>query len=219
MEKLKAKLNKLLTLVVIISAVVCISVCVQVIQGKDASLFGFRFYHILTGSMEPTIRTGSNVLVKSVDTETLKVGDIITFISRDTAIYGSANTHRIYAIETDANGQKVFVTKGDANANTDSIYVYPADVKGKVIFYMHSSGFSTFLAFLRTPYGFVTVIVFPVLFLSWTLMKDFKKQVDEIARENAEAELRLEQENKPKEAEAEDKKEPEKSEAEEKTQQ
>lgn len=188
MNKIEKKLNAILTVVMVFCMLLCAVVCIQVIQGKEASVFGFRIYHIMTGSMEPTIPTGSKILVRSVDPYTLEVGDVITFESRDEAIYGYANTHRIIEIEEDENGELCFVTRGDANSSADRMRVYPADIKGKVVFGMNGS-FNMFLSFLQTKLGFVTVIVLPLMLVIWLLMRDFRKEVNAFAARNAEASL------------------------------
>lgn len=183
MEEVKKQLNKLLTGFVILMAVLCLALTVKIITGHDASIFGYKMYHILTGSMEPTIKTGSNILVKSVDPDTLQVNDIISFVSRDDAIYGSVNTHRIISIETDENGEKVFITKGDANNAADSIRVRKEDIKGKVVLHLNLTGLGMFYDFLHTGYGFMTVIALPLLVLSWQFLRSFKSQVDELSEE------------------------------------
>lgn len=43
------------------------------------SLFGYSSVVILSSSMEPSFKPGDNVLAKAVDTDTLKVGDVIAF--------------------------------------------------------------------------------------------------------------------------------------------
>ena len=191
-DRVEKKLNGVLTVVLVLCAALCLGICIKTIKGEQASIFGYRFYHILTGSMEPTIPTGSNVLVKEVDPYALKKGDIITFISKDAAIYGSANTHRIISVEKDDSGSTYYVTRGDANKLADSVPVYPEDVQGKVVFHMNSRFFSNFWGFLHTGPGFVTTICCPVLFVCWCLMREFKKQVDEMVRQNAALELEKE---------------------------
>jgi len=195
-DAIEKKLNILLTIVIIICAIVCFSLCIQRIQGKDASIFGFRIYHILTGSMEPTIQTGTNVVVKEIDPEKLKVGDIITFISRDNNIYGYANTHRIIDIGYDESGNKYFVTKGDANSMADGVVVYGQDVRGKVIFHIKTSGFTTFYKFLCTPYGFVFAVVFPLGLVCALITKDFKNEIEQMRIENIRKEMEEEERKK-----------------------
>ena len=184
MEKLEKHLNRLVTILLVISILICGSLVISRIKGEDANLFGFRIYHILTGSMEPTIRTGSNVLVRSVDPDTLEVGDIITFISRNKQIYGHPNTHRIISIERAEDGSKYFITQGDANPSADGQYVYPDEIKGKVIKTKHSQGFANFYSFMQTPYGFFSVIVLPLMFIISCALTRFKNEVDAIIEEN-----------------------------------
>jgi len=192
MTSVQKKLNRLLTVIMVLSMLVCLSVCAQVVQGKEASIFGFRIYRILTGSMEPTIPTGTNVVVHKVDPLTLEEGDIITFISRDPAIFGAANTHRIVSVETDEEGKVCFRTKGDANREEDSLRTYPEDVQGKVVFHLNS-GFASFLGYLHTKLGFVTVILLPIIAATGLFMKDFKRQVKEYVQENAAQSLAAEE--------------------------
>ena len=188
MEALEKNLSRVLTVIIVLLTIVCLVLAAKIIQGKDASLFGFRIYHILTGSMEPTIATGSDVLVREVDPYTLQPGDIITFTSRDAAIYGSANTHRIISVEHGTQGETFFVTQGDANSIADQLYVYPQDVKGKVVFYMKSAGFAMFLSFLHTPMGLISVIVIPMMFILFLFMRNFREQVNQMIEENAKLE-------------------------------
>ncbi len=184
MQKVEKLLNRLTTVLVIVCVLICLVLCTRIIQGQDASLMGFRIYHILTGSMEPTIPTGSNILVKETDPDKLQVGDIITF--RSEQLSGAANTHRITHITTDEAGRKCFITKGDANNVEDSAFVYPEDIKGKVVFHLNIAGFSMFFSFVQTKMGFVTVIIMPLMVLSWWFMRDFRKQVKEMAQQHEE---------------------------------
>ena len=102
--------------------VVLLAVITVVIVGLLAITVGPRFlpYEALvvrSGSMSPTIPTGSVVFYRKLAADKVKVGDIIVF-SRP----GEPNvkvTHRVYKIGTDATG-RYFVTKGDANAVPDN---------------------------------------------------------------------------------------------------
>ncbi len=104
------------------------------IQGKMPSFFGYRFLHVVSGSMEPEIKNGSYIIIKETETDELKEGDIITFISADPVIYGKYNTHRIYDICKDTyTGETIFITKGDAYDSPDSYPVTTEAVVGKVV--------------------------------------------------------------------------------------
>lgn len=84
----------------------------------------FKFLTVLSGSMEPVIKTGSIVLVKPISD--YNTNDIITFESR-----GENVTHRIYEEKTMDN-TKSYITKGDANNASDMREVKKENIIGKV---------------------------------------------------------------------------------------
>ena len=85
------------------------------------NLFGYRPLVVLTGSMEPTIKTGSILYYKNVPESELKVGDAITFVLNKNYV-----SHRIVSIE---NG--LYETKGDANDVADPVKIGYNDIKGR----------------------------------------------------------------------------------------
>lgn len=85
------------------------------------NLFEYRPLVVLTGSMEPTIKTGSVLYYKDVPEEELKVGDAITF-----SVNNQVVSHRIVSIE---NG--LYETKGDANASPDAMKISYNNILGK----------------------------------------------------------------------------------------
>ncbi|MCJ7560827.1 signal peptidase I, partial [Candidatus Bathyarchaeota archaeon] len=110
---------------IIILILIAISAIVFLVFYRPVSLWGdTRYEPVYTGSMEPAIPVGGIVVIKPVDSETLKTGDIICFqLSEDTSV-----THRIVNI-TDGG----LVTKGDANDGPDQWTVKKENVIGKVI--------------------------------------------------------------------------------------
>jgi len=110
-------------------------VCILELARKDVpSFFGYRILNVISSSMEPEIETGSYIIIKETDSESLMIGDIITFVSKEPAIYGMYNTHRIYDICKDTyTGEKLFITKGDAHQDTDTYPVYGNEIVGKVV--------------------------------------------------------------------------------------
>lgn len=92
---------------------------------------------VLTGSMSPSIPTGSLVMVSPVDPLDVVVGDVITFEVRPGS--GAYVTHRV--VEVLAPGQgggseegsgPAFRTKGDANAAPDALPAPAAALRGRV---------------------------------------------------------------------------------------
>ena len=90
-------------------------------------LAGYEGYVVVSGSMEPTIPTGSIIYSKQIDPALLETGDIIVFI--DEARGTTPITHRVV---TNDNSTKTITTKGDANAREDISPVAYDNVIGKV---------------------------------------------------------------------------------------
>lgn len=112
---------------------------------------------VKSGSMEPSIMTGSVVVIKP--TETYGVGDVITF-GKDTK-REIPTTHRIVEVITNANGTLSYRTKGDANEEADQSITSAKEVIGKVLVSVPNVGFV--LDFARTRNGFLAMIVVPAL--------------------------------------------------------
>jgi signal peptidase I len=97
---------------------------------------GWEFDIVLSGSMEPTIKVGSLVVIKPVDIGKLQIGDVISFRA-----FG-VNTpicHRIIEIHY-LRGSKYFETKGDANEEADQYLTVASDVNGRTLFTIPYAG-------------------------------------------------------------------------------
>jgi signal peptidase len=79
-------------------------------------IFPYQALVVRSGSMAPTIPTGSVVFYHKLSADKVKVGQIIVFNRPGQA--GERVTHRVYKIETGPTG-KYFITKGDANGAAD----------------------------------------------------------------------------------------------------
>lgn len=115
---------------------------------------GPKVFIVQSGSMEPAIKTGSVVVVKS--SGEYKIGDVITFgpYSKTKA----PTTHRVHDIKV-VDGQPVYITKGDANNAPDQRDVRPADVVGRVLLDVPYIGYA--VAAAKTPIGFALIIIVP----------------------------------------------------------
>ncbi len=132
----------------------------------------FKILTVLSGSMEPTIKTGSIVFVKPE--KDYKINDVITFgpnTKTQTPV-----THRIYDIKIVA-GEPVYITKGDANESADTREISKKDVVGKVLFSIPYFGYLIFFA--RKPLGFVLLITVPAIII---LIDEIRKIIKEVLK-------------------------------------
>lgn len=109
---------------------------------------------VKSGSMEPTILTGSLVVVKPQGS--YAKNDIVTF--GEDSKNEIPTTHRIIDILGDFTSLS-YVTKGDANEEQDPAPVYDRDIIGKVVFSLPYAGY--ILDFARQPIGFTLMIGIP----------------------------------------------------------
>ncbi len=140
----------------------------------------FKVLTVLSGSMEPAVKTGSVVVVKPA--AAYRAGDIITFgeISRTK----TPTTHRIYEIRSE-NGVNIFTTKGDANNAPDARDIRQNEIAGKVMFSVPYLGYAISAA--KKPIGFILIIVIPALLLIFDEFKKIWGEVKKIRAKKAEA--------------------------------
>ncbi len=107
--------------------------------GRPTFFLGYRPVYVLTGSMEPVMKTHCVALTKQVtDLSDIAVGDIVTYHRSD----GEGNlqrndfgrtvliTHRVVDIAPDGT----ITTKGDANLVNDGLPLSISDVEAKVVY-------------------------------------------------------------------------------------
>ena len=137
-------------------------VSVSTFDRADRSLFGLKAFIVLSDSMSKTdFDAGDLVLVKEVEPQTLKEGDIIAYTSQNTENYGATVTHKIRELTTDANGQPGFITYGTTTDTDDETIVTYAYVLGK--YQTHIPKVGTFFHFLKTTQGYIICILIPFL--------------------------------------------------------
>lgn len=116
-------------------------------------------YVIISPSMVPTIKVQDAVVIKRVEPENIKVGDIITFTSTDDRYSGITITHRVVGVEKTTTGKYMFRTKGDNNNTEDPTLVAENYINGKVILKIPKIGYIQY--FLSQAYGWIIAIVIP----------------------------------------------------------
>jgi signal peptidase I len=144
----------------------------------------FQIFRVMSGSMEPNIKTGSIVLVKQINPKELNIGDIITFSTKNITI---PITHRIVQIAQNENNTKI-TTMGDANKIYDVDQVTPTDIKGKVIYSLPYLGYLS--VWTKTPLGFIFLIIVPAILIIINEIFNIRRTVrDEIKKRLSEAKL------------------------------
>jgi len=149
-----------------IGTAVLLAIVTLVVLGLAAISLGpkvlpYQALVVRSGSMAPTIPTGSVVFYTKRAAAKVKVGDVIVF-----AKPGQPNekvTHRVYQIGSAPTG-RYFVTKGDANGAPDDWRV-PATGTGWVeSFHVPYVGY--LLADLQSPLGKVLLLLIPAILLA-----------------------------------------------------
>ena len=122
--------------------------------------FGGRPYTVLSGSMEPAISPGDVVISMRIDPSEARPGDVVTF--RDPKDPDRLVTHRVRSTRPD--GRRVrFVTKGDANNNTEEWRVAAGGHVSRVAYRVPAVGRLALTAQSRG--GLIALIVVPLLLL------------------------------------------------------
>lgn len=148
--------------------------------GGNANILGYKPYIVLSDSMRDTFQVGDISVSKAVDPATLEPGDIVTFTSIDPDHYGEVVTHKIREITT-YEGQPAFVTYGTTTGEDDA-YPAPFDqVVGEYVFRVPKLGY--FFQFLKTPAGYVTVILLPFLVLIGLQIVRFVRLIGQYRKE------------------------------------
>ena len=111
------------TVIVAIGMILAIAACVylfvQYAEGKSPSLLGYKFYYILTDSMEPELRVNDVIISKTINSAQeakmkVKEGDVVTYIAAEGAQKGMTITHKVIKEPhiDQRTGKEVILTKG-----------------------------------------------------------------------------------------------------------
>ena len=189
----KAKTNKMPTWLdvtlrviewtLIIFIVVCMLVLLsQKMTGNTPELFGYSTYTVVTDSMAGTYDVGDVVLCKRTKSPIdynekigFKEGDVIAFIApvgfdEKGLLQGQTVTHRIIKAPyyNEENDTWYVETKGDAAYTEDRVPIPIENIQG--IISGSSKGLTALIKFITKWYGFVTVVVTPLLLiLAWQI--------------------------------------------------
>ena len=165
-EVIKKIINVLTTIIILIGSIFLILYICGIIP-----------YVVLSGSMEPSIETGSICFInKNAKYESVKEKDVIAFKMND----GTLVTHR--AVKIDENG---IVTKGDNNKDEDSNLVTNKNYVGKNLFWIPKVGYVV-KTFQTTTGKIISITLIVVLLITGFLFGDDKKKEKKEKKEKGE---------------------------------
>ena len=143
------------------------------ISSKTAIFGGLRSFVVVSGSMQPAIKVGSIVFTQPGGN--YQTGDVIAFDNKAQQIV----THRIVKTVNSKDGLS-YSLKGDANQSADGDLVSQKDIIGKVVWTVPYLGM--IVKYLRTPRGFIGMIIVPSLFfIIWEIInikREMEKEIE-----------------------------------------
>lgn len=133
----------MVTLALLAVAVLTMATAVLYVAG----VIPYRVFIVHTGSMEPTIPSGSAVIVR---TGQYHVGQPVTF-----NLYRTTVTHRLVNVDQYGN----ITTKGDANSTNDPQHPPKINIVGGVVAAPRHAGWWLYYVG-RTPTGALSILLF-----------------------------------------------------------
>jgi len=165
---MKKKINYWKILTYFVYAIVIVFAFLAI--SAKLSIGGVKLLVVKSGSMEPTIKTGSLVIDKSKDN--YQIGDVVTYKGRENS--QETTTHRIVDLEYQGN-IILYTTQGDANGSPDSEKVTQDRIMGKVMIAVPYFGYV--VAFTRTLPGLIILIVIPATIIIYDEVNNIKKEI------------------------------------------
>lgn len=172
-QRFSSAVSVLLICVSMILAVFSLTVALR--KDSVTFIFGWASVQLLSGSMEPTYSVGDFLIIKKVNADEVKKGDVICFISPDPDIYGLNNTHRVVDVTRDDSDRIFFTTKGDANPENDAYTVSEDRVIGIVV--SDNTVLSKILFVIKSRWGFFTLVIIPLFIVLTVSIQKFAKAV------------------------------------------
>ncbi len=158
-------------------------------KDKIPSVFGYKPFIVLSGSMETKIHKGDLIITKIVDPKTLKENDIIAFRDAENTV----TTHRIIDI-VDNEGTTYFITKGDNNNTQDQNLVEYSDIEG--IYVTRIPGIGSMMNSLSEPTTVIIVLLGVTLIFIIAFSISNRKQRLEMQKEYLEYKKMKEEQTK-----------------------
>jgi len=171
-------LKRILSLLKICGLILLLSIVGLAILPHTPFAKSYQSLVVLSGSMEPAIKTGALIFTAATDMNSLQTGDIITFQQDEDG--NMPVTHRIEEIKEDGN----FITKGDANNTVDNTVVLPTEIQGKMLVSIPWLGYV--INFSKSLYGIILLVIIPAFLIIIDESKTIKNELEKEFRKKYE---------------------------------
>ena len=159
MKIIKNIFNVLITTFVILFVIV---VCLQRFSNNRISIFSYRMFTVVSGSMEPKYKIGDVLVAKEIAPSKIKVGDAISYLGKVGTFKDKVVTHQVIEIEKSDDGKYIYHTKGLSNIIEDPI-VYEDQLYGKVIY--KAVLLSFIYSIISKPLGMFILVLVPIMYI------------------------------------------------------
>ena len=166
----RAFLIAVLCFMVIFGGIILLYIGDLVVNSKNGNINNplFSTYVIVSPSMVPTIKINDAIIIKRVDNDGYKVGDIITFKSNDINYKDLMVTHRIVNKENISYKNSKYTTKGDNNISVDPNSVQTNAIHGRVLLKIPKVGYIK--DFFSNPINYFICLLIPtIIFILYDL--------------------------------------------------
>ncbi len=153
MNAVKKIVETIIMLLLVLTLFINVSnyIQVKILHKNIATINGYAFLEVASGSMEPVLNVGDLVVINTKDKE-INENDVITYSSSD----GSFVTHRVME-----NLDSGLITKGDANNAKDKDIVKSENVIGKYIFKVPH--FGILVSSLQNPLTLILILIIGII--------------------------------------------------------
>lgn len=105
-------------------------------------MLGAHTYTVLTGSMQPGMPPGTLIAVRPTSMDDVRIGDVVTFQMRSGE--PAVATHRVVGTTSSTGGERLLLTRGDAN-DVDDPPVQDEQLRGVVVLAIPNLGYPAML--------------------------------------------------------------------------
>lgn len=175
--------------IVLIAAFVFTFIYIGIVRITNSTpdFFGYSIIRVTHDSMEPEIKVGDVIIIKSVEPSTLEFGDVITYRGEKGNYKDSLVTSQISKEPYEKDGVYYFTTRGIKAGVVDEPEIDDSQIRGEVRYLIPYVG--TIYDFFTEWYGILAFVVLLVLAFSSEIIEFLKRitkrdEIDEDALHN-----------------------------------